>query len=322
MGTETKVPQLPRVTIKDNPELQRLMDAVIQTMEVREGRRGDKLDKAITYRDLVSVGLAKIRSGLRNPVAGAMPPGSGGDAALPVLATPPAPEKVEASPGIGVNFITWRAGSEVFANYANAKLYRATSDNFGAATYLGAALGGIYVDDAVTAGQPYYYWVTFVSTEAVEGPAHATSGVTATPINDPAYLIDVLSEGQVGTTPFMHLDEPTVINGVTVPAGTYMRAAYIHNAAITNAAIANAAITSAKIGISEIKEANIEAGSVTNLKIGDTIQSTNWPGAGWYLHKSGVLQMKSANSTTRMEILGNQINVYENGVLRVRLGQL
>lgn len=308
MGTKTKTPQLPRVTIKDNPELQRFTDAVTQTVEVREGRRGDKLDKALTYRDLVEVGLAKIRSGLRTPVEGTIPPGAEQDP-LPTMATPPAPERVQATSGLGMVFLDWTPGHDVFSNYSFAKVYRATTDDFGAAAYLGAAQGGVYVDEDVTAGETYYYWVTFVSTESVEGPVNATAGTSASPVQDPAYLIDVLSDDETGDTPFLHLDAPTTINGVSIPAGTYMRSAWIHDATITNAMIGDLVVNNAKIADTTIQFGKMVKGDIFDLTVGDKIRSGNFATGttGWRILRSGAAEFNDATVRGHLEMNSGEV---------------
>lgn len=65
--------------------------------------------------------------------------------------------------------------------------------------------------------------------------------------------------------PFIIQASPTTINGVAVPAGTYIRDAFILNGSITNAKIGNAAIDDAKI-------ANLSAAKVTfGVMSGDRI---------------------------------------------------
>lgn len=165
---------------------------------------------------------------------------------------------------------------------------------------------------------------------------------------------------------------PTTINGVLVPAGVYMWDAYIQNGTITNAKIANAAIDNAKIanldaakittgyidanrvqaGSLDAKIANLDAavissgyisnariqdGTITNAKIGNVIQSSNFSSgsAGWQLDKAtgsieanngtfrGTLAVKSSSSGARMEITNSVIKVYDaGGTLRVKIGDL
>lgn len=58
MRDATKIRPLGRVSPDIDEETRNLLMGMKETMEVREGRRGsDYLDKAVTYRDLVTLGL-------------------------------------------------------------------------------------------------------------------------------------------------------------------------------------------------------------------------------------------------------------------------
>lgn len=87
---------------------------------------------------------------------------------------------------------------------------------------------------------------------------------------------------------------------------------------ISDAFIQNASITSAKIADA----------AITNAKISGFIQSDNFSGnSGWRLDKSGAgagqIQINGGDGNGRMEIRGDQINVYDaGGNLRVRMGRL
>jgi len=76
------------------------------------------------------------------------------------------------------------------------------------------------------------------------------------------------------TAPFFHLTEATVVDGVTVPPGTYMKAAFIADATIQNAHIGNV-IQSNDGGAtwSINKEGNITATSITLAA-----STSNWSG--------------------------------------------
>ncbi|MFB4412704.1 host specificity protein J [Pantoea sp. ANP04] len=75
-----------------------------------------------------------------------------------------------------------------------------------------------------------------------------------------------------------------------------------------------------------MRDTFIQDGSITNAKIGNVIQSTNFvSGAtGWALNKSGVFENNGYEpGNGRMVQTNNQISVYDgNGVLRVRMGKL
>lgn len=87
---------------------------------------------------------------------------------------------------------------------------------------------------------------------------------------------------------------------------------------ISDAFIQNASITSAKIADA----------AITNAKISGFIQSDNFSATnGWRFDKSGAgagqLQINGGDGGGRMEIRGDQINVYDaGGNLRVRMGKL
>lgn len=58
MRSVTKTPGLGRVPPNTEDELRRLLQGLKEITEVREGHRGsDYLDKSVTYRDLVDLGL-------------------------------------------------------------------------------------------------------------------------------------------------------------------------------------------------------------------------------------------------------------------------
>jgi hypothetical protein len=56
-----KLPALPTVRVQD-PSLQRFIDAVRESLEVRAGSRGDKFERSVTLRDLVQLGLLDAAS--------------------------------------------------------------------------------------------------------------------------------------------------------------------------------------------------------------------------------------------------------------------
>ena len=102
--------------------------------------------------------------------------------------------------------------------------------------------------------------------------------------------------------------------------GNYEAAFLVYNGQvfINSAFIQDASITSAKI-----KDA-----AITNAKISGFIQSDNFNATnGWHLDKSGSgagqFQVNGGDGNGRMEIRGDQINVYDaGGNLRVRMGRL
>jgi hypothetical protein len=157
------------------------------------------------------------------------------------------------------------------------------------------------------------YTVKIDNNGYVTGYGLASTSVNGTPTSEFIVVADKFSIAPVATdsgaadgSPFFHLTVPTVIGGITVPAGTYMKAAFIHDASITNA------------------------------KIGNVIQSANYAAgtAGWKIDKAGNMELnaavfrgtidvKSATTNARLEIKNDVIKVYDDGNnLRVRIGNL
>ncbi|URI08924.1 hypothetical protein MW290_25485 [Aquincola tertiaricarbonis] len=69
MSTPT-IPDLPDVDPKNPDSLRRFMGALKEIVQTREGRRGQKLDKAVTFRDLQDIGIVQ-----QQPTTGGFVPG-------------------------------------------------------------------------------------------------------------------------------------------------------------------------------------------------------------------------------------------------------
>ena len=144
-----------------------------------------------------------------------------------------------------------------YINHAYTEIWRSSTNSLSTASLLGFCPGSVYADPVSTAST-YYYWIRHVSQADVAGPYNASTGTAGVTSDDPAYVMGVLSDayGTTSQAPFFQLDTPTTINGVSIPAGTYIKAAFIADATITNAKIKDAAIDNAKI-------ASLDAGKIT-----------------------------------------------------------
>lgn len=176
------------------------------------------------------------------------------------------------------------------ANFSHAEIWRASVDNQGLAVLIGTSTGVLYAD-SVDAQSSYYYWVRFVSKAGIVGTFNAISGVHGTTSADPVNLIDILTANNLYTdTPFYYQATTTIVNGVTIPIGTYIRTAFIANASIGTAQIANLAVDNAKIA--NVSVSKLTAGSIA---IGEYIKSTNYVSgsAGWRIHGDGSAELNN-----------------------------
>jgi len=125
------------------------------------------------------------------------------------------------------------------------------------------------------------YFVKFDSGNRAAGfgiMENADATIDFAVLADKFYIAPPSGTGK-GIRPFAVYTSPTTINGVTVPAGTYMDNAFIANGTLDAAKIKDATITTAKIDNAAITSAKIDdlavtSGKIANLAV-DTLQIAN-----------------------------------------------
>lgn len=240
MSRETKVPALPSPTATNLLEVAK---AVKQVIDVREGLTGDPLDANVTYRDLIKSGAVIEAPG---------GPGSGGSVIAPPwvqpngydpvadLTTPPAPTSLTASGGFTNVYLQWDGAP--IANLAYTEIWRSETNVLGNAVLVGTTASNVYADPAA-AGVTYYYWIRFVSRANITGPYNSSTGTQATTVVDVSDAYDAIYSNTVASSdpnagvPFIYLNSPLTIGGITYPAGTWIKSAFIANASIESAKI-------------------------------------------------------------------------------------
>lgn len=182
--TATKVPSVQRVKVSDQ-NLQRFINSVTEVLEVREGNRGQSLDKNITWRDLVDNDIVVSRLGGYEPAP---------DPVDPDDIIPPKITGFEATGGFEMIFLTW---DRVFRPYSHTEIYRWTSDDISSAVRIGTAAypDCMYIDYLPESiNETFYYWARFISSAGVIGDWNATAGTPATTASDPSYFLELLTE--------------------------------------------------------------------------------------------------------------------------------
>jgi beta-glucanase (GH16 family)/lysophospholipase L1-like esterase len=252
-----KLPSIPKIHSgipKDIFQILEPMKAILQAFT-------DPLNPAIRASALRNLGVLGSDGVL------IVDPNGGGD-----FGPPPAPTGLEAAGALANIILSWDATSN--DNIAHTEIWRAETDDISVAKLIGTAPGQLYVD-AIGGAATRFYWIRYRSRAAgyIVGPFNAQAGVQGETGVDPAYLIDVLTANPPpGYNRFLYVNETAlVINGVTVPPGTYMSDAYIANGTITNAKIGNLAVDNAKIANLDaakittgyLNAARIEAGSIS-----------------------------------------------------------
>ena len=248
----TTLPNIPAVPYTDDASLTNILSAMKLWMDKASG---SGLTGFASKQDLIDAGvLAKDPSGNLKPTADTS------------MAVPPVPTGLTASGAMTIILLEWDDPRLAYGNHGYTEIWAAEEDNFSTAQLVGQSSGVIFVH-AVGEGAQRYYWIRFVSTAGVMGPYNAVGGTLGKTAQNPAYLLDAMS-GILDEQPFFTVETPTVINGVTIPAGTYMKSAFIHDAFITSAMIYE--LSADKITTGTLAAGRIATNSITADKINGT----------------------------------------------------
>ena len=245
--TETQVPAIP----EPRPEnMQQMLLALKEVVEVRNGLRGDPLDQNVTFRSLYGAGM--LNTSVLTGQAMVRLPGAGltflPKSQVDEFAPPPAPTGLTVTGALANFILTWNAAQ--YHNHAYTEVWRSGSNDLGTAVRAGTTENALYADNIGDTAQLRYYWLRHVSMSGVPGPFNATAGTSDT-------TLQVLTN---------HIADFAVTNAKI--GSLAVDSAKIADAAIVTAKIADAAITTAKIGAAQITTALILDAAITTAKIG------------------------------------------------------
>jgi|GEM_PF-1932022 len=187
----TKLPGIPKPPADASPAMRAYLETLAEAIDIRLGRRGDPVDRAVTLRELINSGLAKeLRANPFDPNNPADNPGFIDPTKAVITDIPLRPTNFTASGAYSVINCAWD-----FANYsdhAQTEIHSHTSNSLGDATLTGVATGRTYLDP-VGSGVTRYYWIRHINTAGTFGPWNSTSGTVAQTAVDVAHLLNVLS---------------------------------------------------------------------------------------------------------------------------------
>jgi len=197
-----KYPAIPANGASSKAEL-----ALAETAQILTGARGDGMDRALTPRDLVDLGMLSANFSSR----GGLTIGRGdSDTDTTPVGSMGVPTGVGASGGFTYIVVYWDPLINV-PSYAYAEVWRNATDAFATATRVATVRGSSYADP-VDMESAFYYWVRFVNTDDVAGPIHATNGVFAETAPDPVALLNALTDSV--TSSQLHADLRTPIDSI------------------------------------------------------------------------------------------------------------
>ncbi|MCF3096324.1 DUF1983 domain-containing protein [Aeromonas australiensis] len=160
--------------------------ATAENVELLTGQRGDRLDKAVTFRELAALGLSTLRPG----AGGVYVPGKNPDLFPPgQMEFPHAPVNVIANGAFHTVLVEWDPPQ--YRGHAHAEIWRAESDNQAEATLVGTSSANLF-SDAIGKGATFYYLVRFVNGKDDKGPFQGMQGVKAETSRDVQDILDEL----------------------------------------------------------------------------------------------------------------------------------
>jgi len=167
------VAKLPTVTSPLPRDLQQFVQ------RVREALDSGGPDAVVTARQLIASGVVERRSGGEfTPVGGTIDP-----------ARPP--RNLSASGALASIILSWDAAN--YKGHAYTEIWAYTTDAIGEAVLVGMTSGNNF-SHTLGAAATRYYWVRNVNQNGVVSAYNATNGTQGSTGQDPAYLLDVLTD--------------------------------------------------------------------------------------------------------------------------------
>ncbi|WP_270835499.1 phage tail tip fiber protein [Aeromonas sp. QDB30] len=160
--------------------------ATAENVELLTGQRGDRLDKAVTFRELEALGLSTLHPG----AGGVYVPGKNPELFPPgQMEFPHAPVNVIANGAFHTVLVEW--DQPRYRGHAHAEIWRAESNNQSDATLVGTSSANLF-SDAIGKGATFYYWVRFVNGKDDRGPFQGMQGIVAETSRDVQDILDEL----------------------------------------------------------------------------------------------------------------------------------
>lgn len=168
----------------------RFGETIKQNLDVLQGNRGNKLDRAVTFRDLLDTGIVRLASGVTNFNGNTSSVAVVNE--IPNLEIPPAPTNLQASGAFRNIILTWDL--QTYTGHSFVQVWRHTSDVISSATMVAQVAGftGVY-SDAVGPGATFYYWVRAINQNGVPGPFNSSTGTQGATSPDVTFLLNALT---------------------------------------------------------------------------------------------------------------------------------
>jgi len=185
-----------------SPQEKRFAESVKENLDVLLGQRGQPIDRAVTFRDLVEtdvVALSGCTTTTFDGNLGAVRPQD----TQRNIENPHAPTNLSATGAFRTINLSWLMTR--YVGHDRFEIHRSTSNNISTANLLTSLPGftQTYADVVGDSGgnaKTYYYWVRAINKNEVIGPFNAVSGVQGTTQTDVSVLLSTLQGSILNST--------------------------------------------------------------------------------------------------------------------------
>lgn len=172
--------------------------ALTENIETLTGQRGDGKNKAVTYDDLVTLGLANLKR-----IGGQVTLIQAGDAtnvnAGGSIQKPPRPTGFNVTGGFAFVLLEWDMPN--YRGRSLTEIYRSPDDNLADAVLVASSAAGVY-SDPVDPAWKGYYWIRHVNSLGIPGPYNSAAGTYAETKPDVAAIVDLIND-EINTSPLI-----------------------------------------------------------------------------------------------------------------------
>jgi hypothetical protein len=167
-----KPPNIPALSSKVDIEVRRVIDS-IKSWFISSTADGGVMTRGSLSQDLAAT-----------PAVAALLDGT----------IPPQLSNVAAAGAFRTIILTW--DDPRYRSFAYAEIWRATVDDLGVAVRIGATQATLFADLPPNASLSvtYFYWARIISVAGITGPFNATAGTPGSTADDPAYMLEVLTD--------------------------------------------------------------------------------------------------------------------------------
>ena len=322
--TKSKQPSNASVPSSWTGQEKKFGDSIKENIDVMVGHRGDPLNKAVTFGDLLDSGIGKLAAGLSSFS------GSGQDVELGGGNVGDLPDGQLPIPSIitglsvsgGLNRVLVDMNWPIYAGHAYVEIWRNTSDDITTAGRVGTTSqgSGLYADPVSSANATYYYWVRAVNRIDDKGPFNDNAGTEVTTAIDVEVVLDLLAEeitssqlAQSLATPISNLPTDTQAEFTTLQNQINTLSQTAAWASGTVYAVADLVTFSGNL----YEALQAHTASSSNDPSGNSSNNSYWKYVGAYTSLASAVAANTSNIT---EI--NYINSSSNSAAAVKIAAL